>query len=463
MGKLLQSARMPSGKDMRALLKTGLPIFLELLLVSLFVMVDMALLKPTGTTAIAAVGLTAEPMNLLEFAFWALQTAVVAMLSACFAGREDSKICRLFTAFMKLAVGMALLLAVVVGVFAPFFLRLFGAMDETLPIAVIYFRIALVAFVCRRTYCAVADMLKALGVPQWSLWLNLVANGVNIVFDVLLINGVGPFPKLGATGAAVATLIGCAVGLVLSVLIILHRLRQLDIHVKPSDWLAPARAQIVEILRTALPMVSEKVMIRLGVFLSIRRIALLGTTAFATYRILIALQMFAYLGAEALATTTMIFVAAAFSKRKEGEDEARRAFRGALFCTAAFALVCAAVFTLFGAQLVGLYSDDPAVIAEGARVLRVIAVFQPFQAVALLLAGAMRGCGLAKIPSVTTTLGIVVLRPILVYALTPFLGVLGAWLAIASDEIFRMIVLCVQRRRVWKTFATCETNKSMVQ
>lgn len=450
MENALRPDHRPRGSTMRELLKTGLPIFIELVLVSLFVIVDMALLKPTGTTSIAAVGLTAEPMNLLEFAFWALQTAVVAMLSATFATREDEKTRRLFTAFMRLVVGATTALALVVGVFAPFFLRLFGAMDDTLPIAVSYFRIALIAFVFRRAYCAVADMLKALGVPKWSLWLSLLANAVNILFDILLINGVGPFPKLGAVGAAIATLIGCAVGLLVSVFIILRRLRQLDIHVSLGDWLAPAGAHIKAILHTALPMVGEKVMIRLGVFLSVRRIALIGTAAFATHRILITLQMFAFLGAEALATTMLIFASRAFAKQDEAEI--RRYFKGALTCTLAFAFLSVAVFALFGKQLVGLYSDDPAVIAEGARTLLVICVFQPFQAVALLFAGTMRGCGLAKIPTVITTVGIVGIRPILVYALTPFFGVLGAWTAIAADEIFRLFALLPCRRRLWSAF-----------
>lgn len=72
----------------RNLWRTGLPIFAELLLVSLFQMVDAAMLKPCGTISIAAVGLTAEPVNLLEFAFFALQTAVIARVAGLYAKRD---------------------------------------------------------------------------------------------------------------------------------------------------------------------------------------------------------------------------------------------------------------------------------------------------------------------------------------------------------------------------------------
>lgn len=445
---------------MRDLVKTGLPIFSELLFVSLFGMVDMALLKPTGTVTIAAVGLTAEPMNLMEFAFWALQTAAVATLSGLFAKREEGQIRRLATAVLKLIAGTVVVLAVVAALFAPAILRLFGAMGDTLPTAIVYFRITLAAFVFRRLYNAMADMLKALGVPQWSFWLNLMSNAVNIVFDILLIYGIGPFPRLGAAGAAIATLLGCMTGFAFAIFVFRHRLRQLGAGLTFADFKASTRKETKQILVAAAPMVSEKIMIRVGVFLAVRRVAMLGAASFATYRILISLQMFAYLGAEALATTVLIFASRAYAKKDA--DEAKRYFNGALICTLGFALVCVAAFILFGRPLVGLYSNDPTVVAEGARVLLVICAFQPFQAVALLHAGAMRSCGLAKIPTVVTTIGIVVIRPILVYSLTPVLGVMGAWLAIAIDEIFRMLVLLTCRGRLWRAFTGCETNKSMV-
>lgn len=265
----------PTAKTMRDMLHIGAPIFAELFLISLFVMVDTALLKPCGTTAIAAVGLTAEPINVLEFLFFAVQTAVIARMARASAKNDRNAIHAIIRGYLKLTLVSAALLAVLTGAFAVPFLTLFGGTADTLPIAVPYFQISLLAFVCRRMYGAMATILKGLDKPQWSFLLNLIANGINIVGDIVLINGYGPFPKLGALGAAVATVSGCAVGLLCAVVVMRDQLRAREIRIPLSDWLRSTWRETRAICTEALPMAGEKVMIRLGIFLSITRIAAL--------------------------------------------------------------------------------------------------------------------------------------------------------------------------------------------
>ncbi|HWR24508.1 MAG TPA: MATE family efflux transporter [Feifaniaceae bacterium] len=443
-------ARVPGPPDQtvfRELLRTGLPIFAELLLVSLFVMADMALLKPCGTVAIAAVGLTAEPVNLIEFAFFALQTAVIASTAGCFAKNETADIGRIFVAYLKLCTLAIIVIAVLAFLFAEPFLRLFGAREDTLPIAAAYLRVTLVALVFRRIYGAVTAVLKGIGSPQWSFLLNLLANAVNILFDVLLIYGIGPFPKLGPVGAAAATAIACLAGLVCSAFIARRKLRQFGIVLTARDWTSSSWNEIKNICRDTAPMLGEKIMVRVGVFLSVQRIALLGAAQFAVHRIVISLQYFSFLSAEAISTTVLIFASRAFAKRDR--EEARRYVSAALCCGTGLAVFFSCAYYFGASALMGLYSADERVISAGAEVLKMIAVFQPFQAVALIYAGAMRSCGYAKIPSLVTSVGIVVIRPALIYLMTPSLGVYGAWIAISCDEIFRMFVLLTQRKRLW--------------
>lgn len=430
--------------------QTGLPIFAELFLVSLFVMVDTALLKPCGTVAIAAVGLTVEPVNVLEFAFFAVQTAVIALMARASAKGENGQIAALIRGYFKLVMVSATVIAVVTCFAARPYLALFGATEDTFSIAVPYFRITLLAFVCRRMSGAMTAVLKGLGHPRWSFTLNLLANAVNIVGDVLLINGYGPFPCMGAVGAAVATAIGCAVGLAGACIVLARRLPASGIALPAADWRRSSRAEVRTICAEALPMVGEKVMIRFGIFLCLIKIAALGTTAFATYRILISLQNFAYLGAEAISTTALIFLSRGYATRNK--EQARIYFTVNLVYALGFSGLCALLFFVLPEPLMGLYSDDPMVIAAGVGVLRFICFYQPFQAVALLYAGGMRSCKQAAIPSAVTTLGIVVIRPALIYILIGAHGVNGAWIAIMTDEITRCVLLLALRGRMWRQF-----------
>ena len=441
----------PTREQFAEVLRTGAPIFAELFLISLFVMADTALLKPCGTVAIASVGLTGEPINLIEFAFFALQTAVIAIMARTKAKGEHDKLGTLICGYLKLVFAAVLGVSLLTAVFARPYLSLFGGDAEMLPIAIPYFRVSLMAVILRRLSGAMTDILKALGHPQWSFILNLSANAVNIVFDILLINGYGPFPRMGAVGAAAATVIGCAVGFVGACAILFGKLRESGVDCSSAVWRRSSRNEVRTICTEAAPLLGEKIMIRLGVFLSISKVATLGTTAFAAYRILISLQNFAYLGAEAFATTTLIFLSRAYAM--QDEKKARSYFTATLVCALSFASVCLLAFLVLGTPLMSIYSDDPAVIGSGAAVLRFICFYQPFQAAALLLASGMRSVKRASIPSVVTTIGIVVIRPALVYLLTGTFGVAGAWMAIMTDEIFRFVVLFVLQGKMWREFA----------
>lgn len=441
----------PSRSQFSEVVRTGTPIFAELFLVSLFVMVDTALLKPCGTVAIASVGLTGEPINLIEFAFFALQTAVIAIMARTQAKGQQDKLGTLICGYLKLVFAAIIGVSLVTAVFARPYLGLFGGGEEMFPIAIPYFRVTLIAVILRRLSGAMTDVLKALGRPQWSFVLNLMANAINIIFDILLINGYGPFPRLGAVGAAVATVIGCAVGLTGACVVLFGKLRESGVDCSPAVWRTSSREEVRTIWKETMPMLGEKVMIRFGVFLSISKVATLGTTAFATYRILISLQNFAYLGAEAFATTTLIFLSRAYAT--QDEKKARSYFTANLLCALGFSGLCLILFLMVGTPLMSIYSDDPVVVDAGAAVLRFICFYQPFQAVALLFASGMRSVKRAPIPSAVTTIGIVVIRPVLVYLLTGLYGVAGAWMAIMTDEIFRFIVLFVLQGKMWREFA----------
>lgn len=441
----------PSRAQFGEVLRTGAPIFAELFLVSLFVMVDTALLKPCGTVAIASVGLTGEPVNVLEFAFFALQTAILAIMARAQARGETERMGALICGYLKLVFVAAVGVCLAAALLTRPYLALFGGSAEMYPIAIPYFRITLIALILRRLSGAVTSVLKALGHPQWSFVLNLLANVVNLMFDVLLINGYGPFPRLGAVGAAVATVIGCAVGLLGACLVLFGKLRGSGVDCSPAVWRRSSRAEVRAICTEALPMVGEKVMIRFGIFLSISRVAKLGTTAFATYRILISLQNFAMLGGEAIATTALIFLSRAYATGDE--DRAHDYFTVNLLYTLGFSSLCLLLFFALAAPLMRIYSDDPAVIESGAAVLRFICFYQPFQAAALLLASGMRSVKRASIPSAITTLGIVVIRPALVWLLAGMYGVAGAWIAIMTDEITRFVLLFALQGKMWRGFA----------
>ena len=206
-----------------------------------------------------------------------------------------------------------------------------------------------------------------------------------------------------------------------------------------SSWARPTAKTMRDMLHIGAPIFAELFLVSLFVMVDTALLKPCGTTAFAAYRILISLQNFAYLGAEAVATTALIFLSKAYANhdRKAAQD----AFSAAMVYGLAFSSLCAVLFFAVPGFLMSCYSDDPQVLSEGVRVLRIIFLYQPFQAVALIYASGMRSCRRAGIPSIITTVGIVLVRPSLVYLLAGPLGVCGAWIAIMTDEIVRLSLI----------------------
>ena len=116
-------------------------------------------------------------------------------------------------------------------------------------------------------------------------------------------------------------------------------------------------------------------------------------------------------------------------------------------------LILAAIFFFFGRQIVSLYTNEPEIIAQGARILKLVALVQPFQSSQFILAGALRGAGDTRATMVITFLTVMLVRPILALILINQFhwGLDGAWVALVTDQVLRSgLVLLRYNSGKWK-------------
>jgi Na+-driven multidrug efflux pump len=116
-------------------------------------------------------------------------------------------------------------------------------------------------------------------------------------------------------------------------------------------------------------------------------------------------------------------------------------------------LVLGVVFFFFGRQIVSLYTDDPEIIAQGARILKLVALVQPAQSSQFILAGALRGAGDTRATAVVTFLTVLLVRPALAIALINKFGwgLDGAWIALVADQLLRSFLIYLRYRSgKWK-------------
>ncbi len=431
-----------------AILLLAVPMVLEMALESVFAIVDIFWVSRLGAAAVAAVGLT----EALLTAVYALAFGLAMGATALVARRIGEKDPEAAAVAGVQALGLALVISAVLGtagvLLAPRLLALMGASPAVLDAGTGYATVMLggeativVLFVVNAVFRGAGDAAIAMRI----LWL---ANGLNIVLDPLLIFGVGPFPELGVTGAAVATTVGRGIGAAYAV----SRLFRANGRVRVSSrHLRLDLGVMRQIVRLAMP-ASLQHLIGMASWVGLVRIlAGFGSPVLAAYTIAIRVMIFALLPSWGLSNAAATMVGQGLGARKP--ERAEQAVWRAGHYNVAFLTAVALVFLLAAGPLVGLFTSDAEVRRLAADCLRITALALPFYAYGMVFTQAFNGAGDTWTPTWLNLACFWVLELPLAWLLAfPLgLGPAGVFLAIAAA--FSALALAgsvMFRRGGWK-------------
>lgn len=417
------------------ILNLAYPAIIEQLLVTLVSMADMIMVGGLGASAIAAVGLSNQPIFTANAIFSAISIGSTALIARLMGAQDYRLANRAARQSLILAVSASLVLMVGVFFFAPAMIHFMRAEADVAPLAITYSRIMGVSLVFSLTSMILNGVLRGAGDMRTPMRVNVVANVINIVLNYFLIFGVGPFPRLGVAGAAVATLIShmVAFGLVLSVFFS----GRFVLNFKRGQSYRPDWELIKRILNVGLPASLEQLIMRFGMMLYARTVSSLGTISYAAHQIAINSEGITFTPGMgfSMASTTLV-------GQSLGADMPERAKRFGIESRRLAMLTMGLLGLLlffFPEQIIGFYTNDPAVIEQGVFCLRIIALAQPIMGATFVMMGSLRGAGDTRFVMLVTMLGIWGGRLGAAYLLVNVmeLGLAGAWIAMAVDHIVR--------------------------
>ena len=206
-----------------------------------------------------------------------------------------------------------------------------------------------------------------------------------------------------------------------------------------------------DLLHIGIPSMVEQLLMRVGMIVFSITVASLGTLAFATHQICMNIQALSFMLGQAFAISSTTLVGQSLGKQRPDMAEA--------YCSRCqrigmvISLLLTLLFALFGGQIVAMYNQDPQIIAMGRTIMLFLAFVQPFQASQFIVAGGLRGAGDTRATAVITTITMMIIRPVLALILVAMgLGIYGAWIALAADQMTRTLLVFVRYRRgKWKT------------
>ena len=443
--KVEPQGELPGANELiRKTVKIAWPSVLESVMVCLVGMVDTMMVGTLGPSAIAAVGLTTQPKFIALAIFMSMNTAISAIV-AHRRGQNDEKNARMV---LVQALTIVLCLAAVIStlgfVFADPILKFAGTQADTHTDAVNYFRIIIAGLIFNVVMLVINAAQRGAGNTRISLKTNIASNAVNVILNYLLIGGKFGFPRLGVVGAAIATVIGSIVGCGMSIRSVLRKSSFLCL--RSVRRISFDRETISSITKIGSSTMVEQVFLRIGFLICSLIVANLGTNSFAAHQICMNLISLSFTFGDGLGVASVALVGQSLGAKRR--DLARIYMRTIHRIGILAAIILSIVFAAFGSFIYGLFTDDITVLNLCMNVLPISVTIVFFQIPQVIYGGSLRGAGDTKYMAIVSALTIGFVRPlsswILCYPLK--LGLVGAWLGIYLDQIFRMILAYLRIR-----------------
>lgn len=413
----------------RAILLLAVPMVLEMIGESIFAVADIFWVSKVGPDAVTVVAMTEAIMTIVYTLGMGLAMGAGAVVARRTGAKDSDGAARGAVQAIILGAAASVVLGVVGVIFGPQLLILMGASPTVAALGATFTRVmiggcatVLLLFIINAAFRGAGDA----SITMRALWL---ANAINILLGPCFIFGLGPFPRLGVTGAAVATTIGRGIGVLYQLRCLMAARRRLRVtrahlvfdRVTSGTILRLARSGAVQMF---IGMASWIVLMKL--------VAPFGSHVVAGYGIAFRVVMFALMPSWGLgnAAATLIGQSLGAKNPERGEQAVWRA----AFYNFIFLGCMGLVFVIFAGDIIRLFSPVPEVIAAGGRCLRIVSAGFLFYAYGMVVTQAFNGAGDTKTPMRINLVCFWVWEIPVAYVLSRPLGLgpTGIFIAIAS-------------------------------
>lgn len=433
----------------KALFILSIPMVLEMIMESVFAVVDIFFVSKLGAGAVASVGITESSMTIIYAVGMGLSTATTAMVSRRIGEKNPGKAG--IAAFQAMIAGflVSVLIAVPGVIFAKDFLLLMGASPELAEAGYGYPTIMFGGNAVIMLLFIINAVFRSSGDAAVSMRVLLLANLINIVLDPLLIFGLGPFPELGLKGAAIATTVGRGTAVLYQFYLLFHGKKRIQMEAR---HLKVRIKVMLQLFRLAAGGIMQNIIATSSWIALFRIISILGAEVLAGYTIAIRVVVFALLPSWGLSNAASTLVG-----QNLGAKQPERAER-TVWITAYTNMVLLGIFgifmVIFPEPLIRLFIADPAVISSGSVSLRIISYGFVAYALGMVLIQGFNGSGDTVTPTRINLFCFWLFEIPLAYLLAIVLDlkIYGICLAIIAAETgLTLLAWYFFRKGKWKT------------
>ena len=432
----------------RAIFILAVPMVLEMVMESVFAVVDIFFVSKLGPDAVATVGLTESVMTVVYAIGVGLSMATTALVSRRIGEKKPKEAGNVAFQAIIVSIFVSLFIAIPGVIFAKEFLILMGATPEMAEKGYLYPAVMFGSNVVIMLLFIINAVFRSSGDAAISMRVMWFANIINIILDPLLIFGIGPFPEMGIMGAAVATSIGRGLAVVYQFYLLFKGNHRIQLHWDILKIRLSVMAQLIKISGGGI--LQNLVATSSWIFL-VRIIAVSGASALAGYTIAIRIVIFLLLPAWGLSNAAATLVGQNLGAKKP--DRAEKAVWATGIVNMFFMGSLGLLLFLFPSYWIGLFIDDPAVVENGILALRIISSGFLFYALGMVMMQGFNGSGDTTTPTLINLFSFWLFEIPLAWfmAIVLNMGLTGASFAIViAESSLALIAFLLFRRGKWK-------------
>jgi putative MATE family efflux protein len=436
------------GKLSRAILLLSIPAVLEMVMESIFVIADIFFVSKLGADAVATVGLTESMITIIYAIAIGLGTATTSMVSRRIGEKNPDSASK--AAFQAIFTGLivSLLIGLPGALYAGKLLDLMGASQSIINEMSGYTRIMLGGNVVIMMLFIINSIFRSAGDAAVAMKVLWIGNIINIILDPCLIFGLGPFPEMGVTGAAIATNIGRGTAVLLQFYLLFFGSKRIRLSIK---HISIDFKVMFKLLKLSFGSIGQNLIGTTSWIALVRIISIFGSEVVAGYTIAIRIIGFTILPSWGLSNAASTLVGQNLGAKKP--ERAERAVWVTGWVNMILLGIIGLILFLFPEPFIRLFIDNENVIISGVLGLRIISIGFIAYGLGMVLVNSFNGAGDTSTPLLINVFAFWCIEIPLAWVLAIKAGFNeeGVFIAIVvAESLMTIIAWLVFRRGKWK-------------
>ena len=437
------------GSIKKAIFMLAIPMILEMLMESIFALVDIIYVSQVSVNAVATVGLTESVLTLVYAVAIGLSMAATAVVARRIGEKDNVGANQTAVQVIFLGVFISVLISAIGILYPKEILSLMGGESSLIEEGFGYTKILLGGNITVMLLFLINAIFRGAGNASIAMWTLIVSNGLNIILDPIFIFGLGPIPAYGVEGAAIATTIGRGTAVIVQLFILFYGVGKIKILVKD---IVLRVAVMVNLIKVSLGGIGQFLIGTSSWVFLMRIMSEFGSDVLAGYTIAIRIMMFTLMPAWGLSNAAATLVGQNLGA-KQPERAEKSVWQTGKY-SAYFMGFVSVIYILFASTFLGWFSDNETVVKNGTLCLQIMAAGYIFYGYGMVVIQSFNGAGDTKTPTYINFICFWLFQLPIAYILAIWLdfGPIGVFLSITFAEVLIAIIgIIMFKKGKWKT------------